>query len=64
MIGDAMAFLDLAFLRRSKYAEHLSKMPSRLPDSVFPRHLRKNTTWDLRSHFVGLRGRQGIVESD
>jgi hypothetical protein len=36
MIGDAMAFLDLAFLSRRKFAEHLSKMPSRLPLQCLP----------------------------
>jgi hypothetical protein len=54
MIGDAMAFLDLAFLSRRKFAEHLSKMPSRLPLQCLPRHFGMNATWELYSHFVWL----------
>jgi hypothetical protein len=39
VIGDAMAFLDLAFLRRCKFAEHLSKMPSQVPGQFLPEAL-------------------------
>jgi hypothetical protein len=36
MIGDAMAFLDLAFLSRRKFAKHLSKIPTRWPVQFLP----------------------------
>ena len=55
MIGDAMAFLDLAFLSRRKFAEHLSKMPSRLPLQCLPTALWYERHMDLYSHFVWLR---------